>query len=44
MSSSFDFEQPLEDLAEKIAAVRQFGKAHDLDITYGVSELNTIFP
>ena len=44
MPSLFDFERPLEDLAEKIAAVRQFGKTHDLDIMHGVSELNTIYP
>ena len=44
MSTYFDFEQPLVDLAEKISALRQFGRQHDLDMTYGVSELNTIYP
>ena len=44
MPTSFDFEQPLVELSEKISAIRQFGKQHDLDMTHGVSELNTIYP
>ena len=44
MPTSFDFEQPLIDLQEKISAIRQFERKHDLDMTYGVSELNTVYP
>ena len=36
MPTSFDFEQPLIDLQEKISAIRQFERKHDLDMTYGV--------
>ena len=44
MPTYFDFEQPLVDLQEKINALRQFGRSHDLEITHGVSELNTVYP
>ena len=44
MPSMFEFEEPLDDLKERIATVRQFGKKHDLDLTFGLSELNSVFP
>ncbi len=44
MPSMFEFEQPLDDLKERIATLRQFGKKHDLDLTFGLSELNSVFP
>ena len=43
MPTYFDFEQPLVELQAKISVIRQFGKQHDLDMTHGVSELNTIY-
>ena len=43
MPTYFDFEQPLVELQEKISAIRQFGKLHDVDVTHGVSGLNTIY-